>query len=130
MPNFTKVDHIHVYVADRLVAEQWYREVLGFTRIKALEVWFNEGGPLTLVNGGVHLALFNSPTKRGVTVAFSTDSKNYIAWQKQLTKHEVSFKEYDHDLSWSFYFSDPDGNPYEITTFDYDEIAKAKLSFS
>ena len=125
MPILKAVDHIHVYVSDRLKAEKWYQQVLGFTRIKELEVWFDEGGPLTISNSGVHLALFNDTNKRGVTVAFSVDAENYQAWKTQLTHHNVDFKEYDHDLSWSFYFSDPYGNPYEITSFDYDEIAKA-----
>ncbi|MBM7073033.1 VOC family protein [Shewanella sp. 202IG2-18] len=128
MPSFSKVDHIHVYVTDRLTTESWYHDVLGFTRIPQLEVWFNEGGPLTLVNGGVHIALFDHPTKRGATIAFSTDAENYLKWKTQLNKHNVEFKEYDHDLSWSFYFSDPDGNPYEITSFDYEDIAITNLN--
>jgi catechol-2,3-dioxygenase len=32
----------------------------------------------------------------------------------------------DHDLSLSMYFTDPDGNPYEITTNDH-ESARAVL---
>jgi sugar lactone lactonase YvrE len=28
----------------------------------------------------------------------------------------------DHQVSWSLYFSDPDGNPYEITSYEYGEL--------
>jgi catechol-2,3-dioxygenase len=28
----------------------------------------------------------------------------------------------DHQVSWSLYFSDPDGNPYEITSYTYDQL--------
>ena len=31
----------------------------------------------------------------------------------------------DHEVSWSLYFSDPDGNPYEITCYEYAELASA-----
>ena len=28
----------------------------------------------------------------------------------------------DHQLAWSFYFCDPDGNRFELTTYDYDDV--------
>jgi catechol-2,3-dioxygenase len=28
----------------------------------------------------------------------------------------------DHDKSWSIYFNDPYGNPFEITTYDYETV--------
>ncbi|MBY4893897.1 hypothetical protein KUL25_14150 [Rhodobacteraceae bacterium N5(2021)] len=31
----------------------------------------------------------------------------------------------DHDPSWSIYFRDPDGNRFEVTTYDYAEVARA-----
>ena len=60
IPSFKRVDHIHVFVADRAVAEDWYTSVLGFARVKELEFWAPEGGPLTLSDGSgtVHVALF------------------------------------------------------------------------
>lgn len=131
MPVLSTIDHIHIYAPDRLAAEQWYATVLGFERVKSLEVWFEEGGPLTIGqgighsigHGGVHLALFESDTTRtSTTIAFSVDAKNYELWKIQLKQHAVSFTESDHDVSWSIYFSDPYGNPYEITTYEYDAI--------
>ena len=46
-PRIQGIDHIHVYVPDRPQAEEWYREVLGFERVAALEDWSAGGGPLT-----------------------------------------------------------------------------------
>lgn len=126
MPTLEKIDHIHVYTPNRLAAEKWYKKVLGFTRVKSLEVWFVEGGPLTIANGGVHIALFEHQEKIATTIAFSVDALNYKAWQHQLSNNKVSFTEYDHDLSWSIYFTDPYGNPYEITSYDYQEITNSK----
>ena len=31
----------------------------------------------------------------------------------------------DHEVSWSVYFKDPDGNPYEVTTYDYEDFANS-----
>ncbi len=124
MPKLDKIDHIHIYAPDRLSAEQWYKEVLGFTRVQSLECWFLEGGPLTLENGGVHIALFESDILKNTTVAFSVDATNYVEWKVQLDKHGIAFRESDHELSWSIYFNDPYGNPYEITSYEHEEIRK------
>jgi hypothetical protein len=35
----------------------------------------------------------------------------------------------DHGNSWPAYFCDPDGNSYEITTYDYAEVASHKTRF-
>ena len=123
MPELEKIDHVHVYATDRLEAEKWYEEVLGFSRVRELERWFMDGGPLTISNGGVHIALFENEDKRSTTIAFSVDAENYLAWRGQLTRHGVNYDESDHELSWSIYFFDPYGNPYEITSYSYDEIS-------
>lgn len=31
----------------------------------------------------------------------------------------------DHDVAWSLYFADSDGNPFEITSYEYDAVAAA-----
>ncbi len=31
----------------------------------------------------------------------------------------------DHDFAWSLYFSDPFGNPYEITSYDYGALSES-----
>jgi len=129
-PLLLDVDHVHVFVSDRVAAERWYERVLGLTRVEQLEAWATDRGPLTIANpsGTVHLALFERPAqKRDSTIALSVSAPDFAAWQRHLElalarKLEVV----DHDLSLSLYFTDPDGNPYEITTNDH-ETARAVL---
>ncbi|MCE9684672.1 VOC family protein [Shewanella sp. AS16] len=126
-PVLSRVDHIHIYVADLTAAEKWYRDNLGFTRLPALAQWAPGGGPLTLANGSVHLALFDSKTPQNTTVAFGVNCADFLCWQQHLKNCGIHFSRVDHRLAWSIYFADPDGNPFEITSYDYDELA-AKLA--
>jgi catechol-2,3-dioxygenase len=126
-PVLLNIDHIHVYVVDRARAEVWYREVLGLSRVKALEFWAPDAGPLTLGNAGgtIHLALFERPAQVcRSTIAFAASAVEFLAWKTHLSEilgKPISVS--DHSLSWSLYFSDPDGNPYEITSYDYATLA-------
>lgn len=121
-PALINIDHVHIFVADRAAAEAWYARTLGFQRVEALEGWAADGGPLTLADAGgtIHLALFErSPQKNRATVAFGASAAQFSAWREHLLVAlggAVSFE--DHGLSLSMYFSDSDGNPFEITTYD------------
>ncbi|NKF49921.1 VOC family protein [Shewanella sp. WXL01] len=130
MASLQRIDHIHIYVSNREQAVDWYQQVLDFHVIEALRFWSKDGGPLTIKHDDIHLALFESEANKRTTVAFGVSAEDFLAWQTQLNQHNVVFKEYDHDLSWSIYFSDPFANPFEITTYEYDEVKalKAKLS--
>ncbi|WP_373974596.1 VOC family protein [Chitinibacter sp. SCUT-21] len=122
LPVLDAFDHVHIYVADRIRAEAWYQQVLGFTRSAELEFWAVDGGPLTLQNasGSVHLALFQKANaSAGPTVAFRVGAQAFGDWRAHLQRHEVSVDLQDHQVSLSLYFADPDGNRYEITTYDY-----------
>lgn len=126
-PTLQRIDHIHVYVSDRNAAEHWYQTVLGFTRIAALAAWAVDGGPLTLTDasGAIHLALFErTAPSRHATIALAADAENFLAWLEHLRSFPALAVELeDHALSWSLYFNDPDGNPYEITSYDYETLA-------
>jgi catechol-2,3-dioxygenase len=126
-PDIQAFDHIHVFVADRAAAEAWYRKVLGFTRVPELEFWAGDGGPLTVQNasGSVHIALFERPRQAcRSTIAMRVGAGSYREWKAHLRDAlGGQVKEEDHQASLSLYFTDPDGNPYEITTY---ECAEAK----
>ena len=127
-PELERVDHVHVFVADRAAAERWYGRVLGLERVDALALWASDGGPLTLGNasGSIHLALFERPPagKCRSTIALATSAEGLLAWQRHLgAELGKAPPGVDHQVSWSIYFEDPDGNPFEITTYDYAALA-------
>ena len=127
-PDLHRIDHIHVFVADRAAAEAWYARVLGLQRIAELVFWSADGGPLTLGNrgGSVHLALFEG-VNQGCrsTVAFGVGDAGFLSWQLHL--EDVlgrRIEPIDHHVSWSLYFTDPDGNPFEITTNEHARVSQ------
>jgi len=126
-PALQRLDHVHVFVRDRSAAELWYGRVLGLRRAPELEFWAVDGGPLTLADssGAIHLALLEglaSPCRW--TLAFAVGSGDFLAWQSHLSAVLGSPPEVqDHVVSWSLYFDDPDGNPYEITCYDHAALA-------
>ncbi len=125
-PDLQVIDHIHVMVTDRHAAEAWYGRVLGLRRVTELAFWAADGGPLTLSDPSnqIHLALFERPARPcRSTIAMRVSAKGLLEWQHHLRTELGSLPELeDHAVSWSVYFSDPDGNPFEITTYEYAEI--------
>lgn len=126
-PPLRGFDHVHVHVADRAAAERWYARVLGLVRVPELEGWAVDGGPLTLGDrsGSVHLALFERPASaRHATLALAVDAPGFRAWRAHLARELPAPPALeDHGLSWSLYFSDPDGNPFELTSYAHAELA-------
>lgn len=126
-PDLKGIDHVHVFVSDRVAAEAWYRRVLGFERLPELAFWATGGGPLTLANnaGSIHLALFEKPREKcRATVALGAGADEFLAWRTHL---EAVFgrdiEAVDHQVAWSLYFEDPDGNPFEITTYEHGPVS-------
>ena len=127
-PELERVDHIHVFVADRAAAEHWYGRVLGLKRVPSLAFWAPDGGPLTLGNPSdtIHVALFERPAeaKCRSTIALGTSAEGLLAWQRHLAVELGKEPErVDHQVSWSIYFEDPDGNPFESTTYEHAPLA-------
>ncbi len=120
-PSLNSIDHIHLSVRDRAAAQLWYEKVFGFSPVPELLSWADDGGPLTLANpeGNIHLALFESGDVQNTTVAFDVSGSGFIHWLDHLQELEFTLSIVDHELSWSIYLKDPDGNPFEITTYDY-----------
>ncbi len=126
-PVLDRFDHIHVHVPDRLAAEAWYRDVLGLSRVAPPAFRPADNGPLTLANpsGSIHLALFNGEARESrSTVALAVGADDFLAWRQHLSRvFNKPVRVVDHARSWSVYFADPDGNPFEITSYEYQAIA-------
>ena len=122
-PKLKNIDHIHIFVADRQEALKWYRTVLGLKPVKNLLFWAKTG-PLTIGNeeGSIHIALFKGePKENRSVVAFNTSGKEFINWHKKTNDvADGNIEVVDHSVSFSIYFEDPYGNPYEITSYDYE----------
>lgn len=126
-PKLNGIDHIHVYVARWDEAEAWYETVLGFKRVEALMPWAVKGGPLTLENseGNVHLALFEREDHSGSSaIAFGASGEEFLAWKTYLENKGLELRITDHKLAFSLYFTDPDQNMHEITTYERDYVAQ------
>jgi catechol 2,3-dioxygenase-like lactoylglutathione lyase family enzyme len=136
-----RLDHVHVEVADRAAAARWFGDLFALVPAPHLAFWADEpGGPLILQggDGAPCLSLFERPTRahgaRDRTVALRTDGAGFLAFRDRLpelalddgaggrltAEHLV-----DHTVSWSFYFLDPDGNRFELTTYDYATVDRA-----
>lgn len=126
-PGVEGVDHIHVHVHDRNASVQWYADVLGFLPVESLRAWATPGGPLTLADASarVHLALFEGRSAgTHTTIAIAVTPAQFMAWRDQLAKvFPQPPRLVDHALAWSLYFSDPDGNPFELTCHAHAQLA-------
>jgi len=52
------------------------------------------------------------------------NGQDFLVWLERLREILGKIDEVDHEGSWSLYFSDPDGNPFEITSYDYQWLKK------
>jgi catechol 2,3-dioxygenase-like lactoylglutathione lyase family enzyme len=137
-----QIDHVELFVPDFDAALAWYRDVLGLTPVEKTRLWADLGEPIMISSdeGATMLALFHGegPGEREITghnrVAFRVDAAGFLAFLDhiegrhvpnrhggRLTRNEVV----DHLLAWSIYFSDPWGNRYEVTSYDYGELRDA-----
>jgi len=88
-----------------------------------------EPEPVMIGAGATKLALFRRNSARAPSaeplrisegwrrVAWLSDRAGFEAAKKHLESRGIQFGEQDHGTSRSMYFSDPDGNPLEITYY-------------
>jgi len=130
------IDHIEIFVKDRTKASKWYEEIFGLEIIKELEFWSeNNGGPLFVgdLNNNIKIALFKGSKHNDGSInrmAFRASGRNFVDFISSLDDMELFFKKnkvtrgdiVDHDISYSIYFEDPDGNKLELTCYDHDFV--------
>lgn len=128
--NLLKIDHVHIYVHDLDKAEHWYQQVLGFSRDETLLFWFSQGGPLVLKNNDAAISLFlRTHQSPGHTVAFSLDASSFSQLLHVLVTQSIPYTVSDHRVWMSVYFSDPDGNQIELTSYQYKEARENLAMF-
>jgi catechol 2,3-dioxygenase-like lactoylglutathione lyase family enzyme len=126
-----RLDHVHVLVTDRPAAIAWYARVFGLEKVYDDTVHGDTRGPITLSSddGATHLALFErDKIPPSQTVAFRVDGAGFTRFLDRLAELDLRDSRgarvtagdtWDHGHSYSIYFCDPDGNPYEITSYDH-----------
>ena len=129
------IDHIEIFVKDRTKAAKWYEEIFGFKIIKELEFWSKNNGPLFVgnPNNNIKIALFKGSKDSDGSInrmAFRSSGKNFVGFINRLDGMKLFFKEnkvttgniVDHDIAYSIYFEDLDGNKLELTCYDHDYV--------
>ncbi len=132
-----QIDHVELIVPDQYEAAAWYQKVFGLEIIPEFEFWA-ESGPLmlTTADAGTKLAVFKGKPPQQVTgfvtLAFRVDAEGFMEFAGRVEELGLSNHRgvkltqdtaiVDHQLSWSIYFRDPWGYPYEITTYEYDTV--------
>jgi catechol 2,3-dioxygenase-like lactoylglutathione lyase family enzyme len=127
------IDHTELQVPDREAAAVWYREWLGFEIMPEFAAWA-ASGPLMLTadNGTTMLALFpgdpqgDAPHLGWRRVSWRVEGGELVEFTRRYRASGQTIEgPVDHEKAWSVYFNDPWGNPLELTTYDYAEVATA-----
>jgi catechol 2,3-dioxygenase len=116
------VRHAAIRVRDLEAAKTWYRDVLGMT----IEDEFPGRGFFVRFGPYYHhdLAIFKADAEAAAPdanavglahLALLVDSLAGVReWYHHLKRKGVSVRSSDHGVTRSIYFTDPDGNPFEI----------------
>lgn len=139
-----QIDHVELFVPDRLEAARWYERILGLQVVSEYQEWAaDQGGPLMISSddGNTKLALFEGqpqasrPTAGFHRVAFRVNAHDFMDFLQRLTDRPLkdhrdrpvtSDSVVDHEKAYSIYFTDPYGHRLEVTTYEY-EATRAAL---
>ena len=120
-----RLDHVSLNVSDRARSIAWYADVLGLEQRGAAR---QDDWPVFLGAFGACVALFQakvqSPERQEEStglrhIAFLVEREDIGRAQTRLEERGVEFRFEDHGNSHSVYFSDPDGNVIELTTYGH-----------
>ncbi len=126
------LDHVHLYAADTRATAAWYGRVLGL-KILPSSKRLHDAYYLATSRGIYCATLFPGvpPSDGDHTSAFRVSGAQFMQFGDGLPHDDVlgrngtplqSTDAADHQLAWSFYFQDPDGNHLEITTYDHEPV--------
>ena len=132
------LDHVELFVPERLQAAEWYERVFGCRPIPGTEEWASHPqGPLMISpdGGRTKLALFAGQPQGGRAtagfhrVAFRVSATELLAFAARLPALDVrESREVDHGSAWSVYFADPWGHRLEVTTYEVEAVRAARGS--
>ncbi|HEX4746755.1 MAG TPA: VOC family protein [Gaiellaceae bacterium] len=119
-----RLDHVSLNVSDRARSIAWYRDVLGLEQRGGGR---RDDWPVFMGAFGACIALFQaevvSPERQHEStglrhIAFMVGRDEVDRAKTHLAERGVEFRSEDHGNSHSVYFSDPDGNVIELTTYE------------
>jgi len=113
------LDHVAIRVADQAASAAWYERLLSVRRVHE-DAW-GELPVMLAGRDGSGVAIL--PARDGrpagfAHLAFRVSRDAYVAARRSLEANGIRFEEQDHVVSWSLYFSDPDGIALELTTYE------------
>ena len=124
-PKLQNIDHIHVFVECRREALIWYNDILGLQPLEKI-INLPQSGPFVISNEerNIDLAIFKGkPQNNRSIIAFKVTGDDFIHYHDKINDSmSVELDVIDHSIQFSIYFEDPYGNPYEITSYDYDML--------
>lgn len=126
------LDHVHLYVADPDAAANWYGRILGL-QVLSSSKRLSGGKYMATPRGQYCATIFQGkpPSDGDHTTAFRVSGRGFMQFGDMLPHDEVicrngerlrSEHAADHELAFSYYFQDPDGNHLEITTYDHEPV--------
>lgn len=131
-----KIDHVEIFVPDRNQAAGWYKTVLGFQIVERYRDWAKTGSGPLMISADTEremIALFEGEpqgdhAETGICrLAFRVSGAEFVDFIKSSLRWSEPPLGVDdiknHERAYSIYFTDPYGNPLELTTYDVDGVA-------